>query len=57
MAQAVKAMGEPVPRKEDERFLTGRGNFVSDLLLPGTVYASFVRSPYAHARVTRIDVQ
>ena len=57
MAQAVKAMGEPILRKEDDRFLTGRGRYVADLTLPGTVFAKFVRSPYAHARLVRIDAK
>ncbi len=48
-------LGESIFRREDERFLTGRGTFVADLSPPATVYAKFVRSPYAHARITRID--
>ncbi|MEK6988349.1 MAG: molybdopterin cofactor-binding domain-containing protein [Candidatus Thermoplasmatota archaeon] len=55
MAQASKVFGARIPRKEDERFLTGRGNYVADLLPPGTVFARFVRSPYASARIRRID--
>jgi aerobic carbon-monoxide dehydrogenase large subunit len=51
----MKAFGEPIPRKEDDRFLTGRGNYVADLLPPGTLFAKFVRSPYAHARIVRIN--
>ena len=42
-------------RLEDERFLTGRGRFVDDLVPPGTVFAHVLRSPHAHARVARID--
>ncbi|MFQ6011468.1 MAG: xanthine dehydrogenase family protein molybdopterin-binding subunit, partial [Nitrososphaerales archaeon] len=41
--------------KEDFRFITGRGNYVDDVRLPGTLYASFVRSPYAHAAIKGID--
>src|SRR5207245_10688868 len=41
--------------KEDVRCLTGRGNFVADMLPPGTVFAKFVRSPYAHARIRSIN--
>ena len=48
-------LGSPVPRKEDYRLLTGRGRYVSDLTLPGMLYAAFVRSPYAHATVTGVD--
>ena len=55
MAQTTKVFGESVLRKEDDRFLTGRGNFVADMLPPGTVFAKFVRSPYAHARIGSIN--
>ncbi|HYY48996.1 MAG TPA: molybdopterin cofactor-binding domain-containing protein [Thermoplasmata archaeon] len=55
MAQTAKVIGESVPRKEDDRFLTGRGAYVADMLPPGTVFAKFVRSPYAHARIRGID--
>ncbi|HEY4409961.1 MAG TPA: xanthine dehydrogenase family protein molybdopterin-binding subunit, partial [Acidimicrobiia bacterium] len=48
-------LGSPVPRKEDFRLLTGRGRYVSDLVLPGMLHAAFVRSPYAHAMVGAID--
>lgn len=55
MAQTMKVFGESVLRKEDDRFLTGRGSFVADMLPPGTVFAKFVRSPYAHARIRSIN--
>ena len=48
-------IGVPVPRKEDRRMLLGRGRFTADLGRPGLLHAAFVRSPYAHARLTRID--
>ena len=48
-------IGQPVRRKEDFRLLTGRGRYGDDLVLPGTAYAAFVRSPYAHARIVSID--
>src|SRR5947208_14432769 len=54
MAQTTKVFCESGLRKEDDRFLTGRGNFVADMLPPGTVFAEFVRSPYAHARIASI---
>ncbi len=50
------AIGRPIRRKEDERFLTGRGRFVDDIVLPGQHHAVFLRSPHAHARILRIDV-
>jgi carbon-monoxide dehydrogenase large subunit len=45
----------PVLRKEDSRLLTGNGRFSDDVNLPGQAYAAMVRSPHAHARITRID--
>ncbi len=50
-----KGIGAAVPRKEDQRFITGRGRYVDDINLPGQSYAVFVRSPHAHARIRRID--
>ncbi len=47
--------GESVKRKEDPAFLRGEGRYVDDIHLPGTLHAAFVRSPYAHAKVVRID--
>jgi carbon-monoxide dehydrogenase large subunit len=49
-----KAYG-PVPRKEDARFLRGKGTFVDDVALPGMLYGAVLRSPLAHARITSID--
>ncbi|HEX9433334.1 MAG TPA: xanthine dehydrogenase family protein molybdopterin-binding subunit [Burkholderiales bacterium] len=51
----MSGIGAPVRRLEDERFLTGRGCFVDDLLPPGTAFAHVLRSPHAHARIQRID--
>ena len=45
----------PVPRKEDARFIRGRGMFVDDLQLPGMLYGAILRSPLPHARITAID--
>jgi carbon-monoxide dehydrogenase large subunit len=42
-------------RKEDPRFIRGRGNYVDDIQLPGMLYMDIVRSPYAHARIKNID--
>lgn len=53
---ASHASAEP-PRVEDERLLTGRGQFVSDLRLPGMLHARFLRSPYPRARIASIDAQ
>ena len=48
-------IGQPLPRTEDARLLTGRGQFSDDFCLPGQTYAAIVRSPHAHARIVRID--
>jgi carbon-monoxide dehydrogenase large subunit len=50
-------MGQPVPRSEDPRLLTGRGRFVADLSLPGEAYAMFLRSSHAHADIAGIDTR
>nr|WP_255455291.1 aerobic carbon-monoxide dehydrogenase large subunit [Natrialba sp. INN-245] len=49
-------MGEEVRRKEDQRFITGRGNYVDDVKKPGMLHCELVRSPHAHARIEEIDV-
>ena len=48
--------GQSVPRKEDKRLLRGEGVFVDDMKRHGMGYLHFVRSPYAHAHITRVDV-
>jgi CO/xanthine dehydrogenase Mo-binding subunit len=48
--------GQSVPRKEDKRLTQGEGVFVDDLKRHGMGYVHFVRSPYAHAHITSIDV-
>src|SRR5436853_5142028 len=53
---ADRMFGKSIKRREDPRFLTGRGNYVDDLKLPGMTYAAFVRSPHSHARIKAIDV-
>ncbi|MEV8511026.1 aerobic carbon-monoxide dehydrogenase large subunit [Dactylosporangium sp. NPDC051484] len=42
-------------RKEDARFVRGKGNYVDDIQLPGMLHGSFLRSPYAHAKIVSID--
>lgn len=49
-------VGQPVSRQEDRRFLTGRGRYVDDIVLPRQLYAHFVRSPHAHARIVSLDL-
>src|SRR6266852_4804388 len=53
----AKYFGASVRRKEDPRYLRGEGRFVDDIKLPGTLHAAFVRSPYAHARITAIRTE
>ena len=48
-------IGASTRRFEDARFLTGRATFVEDVNLPGQAWASVVRSPHAHAEITRVD--
>jgi aerobic carbon-monoxide dehydrogenase large subunit len=48
-------IGQPVPRLEDPRFITGRGRFVDDIDLPRLCHGVLVMSPHAHARIRRID--
>jgi carbon-monoxide dehydrogenase large subunit len=52
---ARRYMGNSVPRKEDPALLTGHTNFTDDIRLPGMLHMAFLRSPYAHARITSID--
>jgi carbon-monoxide dehydrogenase large subunit len=49
-------IGQSVERKEDAKLLTGESRFIDDLTLPGMVWAAVVRSPYAHARITSVDL-
>src|SRR5689334_20303812 len=51
----VCGMGHRMKRKEDPRFLQGKGRYVDDVKLPGMVYMDIVRSPYAHAKILKID--
>jgi len=52
---AFKAIGKPLPRKEDFRLTTGHGRYADDVSMAGQVYAAMVRSPYPHARIVGID--
>src|SRR5262245_48786661 len=55
MTERVK-IGDRIRRKESLRFITGKGTYVDDILLPGALHVAFARSPYAHARLTEIQV-
>jgi aerobic carbon-monoxide dehydrogenase large subunit len=51
-----KIFGASIKRREDPRLIRGEATYTDDLTLPGMVYAQIVRSPHAHARITRVDV-
>lgn len=53
--KALMGMGESRLRKEDARFIQGKGNYVDDIKLPNMVFMDIVRSPVAHARIKRIN--
>src|SRR5947209_14299057 len=48
-------VGRALRRKEDPRLITGRGRYIDDISLPGTLWAALVRSPEAHARIVSVD--
>ncbi|MBI5258778.1 MAG: xanthine dehydrogenase family protein molybdopterin-binding subunit [Burkholderiales bacterium] len=50
-------VGQSVERREDARFLTGRGQYTDDITLPQQSYGVFLRSPYAHARIKALDTR
>ncbi len=54
--QENKWLNKSVLRKEDRRLITGQGTYTCDLRLPNLTFAAFVRSPYAHAKISKIDV-
>lgn len=51
----ICGMGHRMKRKEDPRFIRGAGHYVDDIKLPGMLYLDIVRSPYAHAKILKID--
>ena len=52
----LRGIGCRRKRKEDARFIQGKGNYVDDVKLPGMLFGDFVRSPYGHARIKSIDI-
>ena len=50
------SLGVRMKRKEDPRFLQGKGRYVDDIALPGMLHMALVRSPYPHAEITAIDI-
>ena len=55
--KSLCGVGSARKRKEDARFIQGKGNYVDDLKLPGMLFGDFVRSPYGHARIKSIDAK
>jgi carbon-monoxide dehydrogenase large subunit len=53
----VRYIGKPLRRREDARFLRGKGQFVDDVAPPGTAWCAFVRSPHGHARIRGISTK
>jgi aerobic carbon-monoxide dehydrogenase large subunit len=53
----VEGIGARVLRKEDKRFITGKGKYTDDMTLPGMKHAHFIRSPHAHAEIKKIDTK
>src|SRR6187551_1680431 len=51
----VGGMGHSIKRKEDGRFIRGKGNYVDDIVLPDMLFMDIVRTPYPHAKILNID--
>ena len=51
----ARVFGSAIRRREDPRLITGTATFTDDLTLPGLVHAAILRSPYAHARIRKVD--
>src|SRR6185437_16255020 len=54
-AMSATGIGAAVRRKEDIRFITGKGHYTDDISRPGQAHAYFLRSPHAHAKIKSID--
>ena len=54
---SATGIGAAVRRKEDFRFITGKGQYTDDVSRPGQTHIYFVRSPHAHAKIKRIDTK
>src|SRR6266540_19491 len=55
MATDIRGIGHSVKRKEDDRFIRGKGTYVDDVVLPSMLHMAILRSPMAHAKITSID--
>ena len=56
-SKEIGGMGHSLKRKEDARFLQGKGNYVDDIKLPGMLHMDIVRSPYAYAKIKSINAE
>ncbi len=56
-SKAIGGVGHSIKRKEDARFIKGKGNYVDDIKLPGMLYMDIVRSPYAYAKIKNINTE
>jgi carbon-monoxide dehydrogenase large subunit len=53
--EEIRGLGHSVKRKEDDRFIRGKGTYVDDITLPGMLHMAILRSPFAHAKINSID--
>jgi len=56
-SKEISGMGHSMKRKEDARFLSGKGNYIDDIKLEGMLYMDIVRSPYAYAKIIKINTE
>ena len=56
-SKEINGMGHSMKRKEDGRFIQGKGHFVDDIKLDGMLYMDIVRSPYAYAKIKSIKIE
>jgi carbon-monoxide dehydrogenase large subunit len=54
-AEEIRGIGHSIRRKEDDRFIQGKGTYIDDVKLPNMLYLALLRSPYAHATINGID--
>src|SRR5260221_2461042 len=55
-ATAIKYVGQPLRRREDFKFVTGKGRYTDDIKSPGMLHMAVLRSPHAHAIISRVDL-
>ena len=53
--EQIRGIGHSVRRKEDARFIRGKGNYIDDIRLPGMLHMAILRSPFAHATINGVD--